>query len=61
VNCDVALDSHNGQMGTGIIIQNHEGGMHAARSVTINGFTDPTTAEALASFCVVKFYQEDHC
>ena len=57
-NWDYVVDKAFNRMGMGIVIHDHCGEVVAARSIMINGRTDPMAREALTSLYAVKMCKE---
>jgi hypothetical protein len=58
VNWDSVVDKFNGRMRIGIVVQDYEGYVHAARSMTRLGNLERATAESIATFHASCFYKE---
>jgi hypothetical protein len=54
-NWDAAVDGKRRKIGIGVIVRNHEGGVIAMMSKTINFIQDPVTVETLATRRAVEF------
>jgi hypothetical protein len=58
VNWDVAVDNNNGRIGVGIVVQDFEGVVVAARSATKIFMVAPVVVEALAAFNAMELCNE---
>jgi len=55
VNWNATMDTDNGRVGIGIVVQDFEGYLIAARSLTKMANLEPVTAETLAAHHIYNF------
>lgn len=54
INWDAAIDVVGKRMGIGFIVRDHAGGVMVSMVATKRNVSDPTTAEAIAAWTIVK-------
>jgi ribonuclease HI len=58
LNWDAAVDKFNRRLGIGIVVRDHEGYVHATKSMTILGHLELVAVEVLAAFYASLFFKE---
>jgi ribonuclease HI len=58
VDWDAAVDKKNGRIGLGIVVQDYEGVVLAARSTTKNFLANHVVVEALVAFHAIELCRE---